>query len=503
MNWLQSAKGFTMRRIFNKLANGLRHNSNGKAAKPPRASLHLEALEGRELMSASPLHLAPAVLSPSASFSPIALHSASYYQNLIQARGITNDASASSGWYYYLDPIQVKYQSLGGPSGFLGNATTPEQATPYGGGLYEMFEHGAIFWSSATGAHEIHGAIETEYFNTANERGGNRAVVQQILGLPTSDEMNTPGVSGRMNTFQGGNIYWGGGGGGHAVYGGILAKYLSTGGPASYGLPNSEEQDVPAVPGERVSYFQGGRAIYWSAATGAHLVYGAIGAEYANTAFEHDAYGRVVQTLLGAPTSDEIYTPRGTGRMNRFQGGNIYWGGGGGGHAVYGGILGKYLSIGGSLSFLGLPTSEEMNVPAVPGERVSYFQGGAIYWSEATGAHLVYGGIGTEYTATANETDYYGHNVQTLLGAPTSDEMSTGTVVGRMNTFQGGAIYWGGGGGGHAVYGDIFAKYLSIGGPKRVLGLPTSEEIAIDGGRIQYFQHGAIEWTPSGGAQVV
>jgi uncharacterized protein with LGFP repeats len=190
------------------------------------------------------------------------------------------------------------------------------------------------------------------------------------------------------------------------------------------------------------------------------------------------------------------------GRMNTFQGGNIYWGGGGGGHAVYGGILAKYLSTGGPASY-GLPNSEEQDVPAVPGERVSYFQGGAIYWSPATGAHLVYGGIGLEYTATANETDYYGQNVQTLLGAPTSDEMSTGTVVGRMNTFQGGNIYWGGGGGGHAVYGGILAKYKSIGGAKSVLGLPTSEEIAMPGGRVQYFQHGAIEWTPSGGAQVV
>jgi uncharacterized protein with LGFP repeats len=447
-----------MRRFFGKLVNGRRGN-NAKAAKagPRRASLQVETLENRDLLSAAPV-------------------------------------------YYLYDAIQAKYQSLGGAGGFLGNATTAEQPTPYGGGLYEMFEHGAIFWSWATGAHEIHGAIETEYFNTANEHDGSGVVVEKILGLPTSDEMNAPGGSGRMNTFQGGNIYWGGGGGGHAVYGGILAKYLSAGGPASYGLPNSEEMNVPAVPGERVSYFQGGRAIYWSAATGAHLVYGAIGTEYANTAYERDAYGRVVRTLLGAPTSDEMNSPSVVGRMNTFQGGNIYWGGGGGGHAVYGGILAKYLSVGGPGAY-GLPTSEEQNVPAVPGERVQYFQGGrAIYWSQSTGAHLVYGGIGIEYTATANERDYYGQNVQTVLGAPTSDETSTGTVVGRVNTFQGGAIYWGGGGGGHAVYGGILAKYKSLGGPKSFLGLPTSEEIAITGGRIQYFQHGFIEWTPDGGA---
>jgi uncharacterized protein with LGFP repeats len=493
-----------MRRFCNKVANGHRHPSSGKATRqgPRRACLHLEALEGRELLAASPLHLASALLSPSALQSSSAPHSDSHIHDPIQVKGTAGSTTAIGGWYY-ADPIQIKYQSLGGPNGFLGNPTSPEQPTPWCGGLYEMFEHGAIFWSSATGAHEIHGAIETEFFATANERGGNGEVVQSILCLPTSDEMNTPGGAGRMNTFEGGNIYWGGGGGAHAVYGGILAKYLSAGGPASYGLPNSEEQDVPAVPGERVSHFQGGRAIYWSAATGAHLVYGAIGTEYAKTAFEHDAYGLNLQWVLGAPTSDEMRAPGGVGRMNHFEHGNIYWGGGGGAHAVYGGILGKYLSIGGPHSFLGLPTSEEQDVPAVPGERVSHFQGGAIYWSEATGAHLVYGAIGTEYAATAYETDYYRINLQTYLGAPTSDEMSTGTVVGRMNTFQGGEIIWGGGGGGHAVYGGILAEYKSIGGQFSFLGLPTSEETAFGDGRIQHFQHGAIEWTPAGGAQVI
>ena len=52
------------------------------------------------------------------------------------------------------------------------------------------------------------------------------------------------------------------------------------------------------------------------------------------------------------------------------------------------------------------------------------FQGGAIYWSPTTGAHVVYGAIGAEYAALAHETDAYGRDVKLVLGLPTSDEMN-------------------------------------------------------------------------------
>ena len=69
------------------------------------------------------------------------------------------------------------------------------------------------------------------------------------------------------------------------------------------------------------------------------------------------------------------------------------------------------------------------------------FQGGAIYWSPTTGAHVVYGAIGAEYAALAHETDAYGRNAQLVLGLPTSDEMNVPGVSGaRMETFQGGAV---------------------------------------------------------------
>ena len=105
------------------------------------------------------------------------------------------------------------------------------------------------------------------------------------------------------------------------------------------------------------------------------------------------------------------------------------------------------------------------------------FQGGTIYWSAATRAHVLYGDIRAEYNATANERDAYGTVVQRILGMPTSDEAGVPGVPGdRMTTFQGGTIYWSAATRAHVVYGGIGSLYNSLGGPTSFLGLPISDE---------------------------
>jgi hypothetical protein len=58
---------------------------------------------------------------------------------------------------------------------------------------------------------------------------------------------------------------------------------------------------VPGVPGVRVTDFQGGHALDGSPATGAHVVYGAIFAEYKSLGYPISP--------LGLPTSDEQGIP--------------------------------------------------------------------------------------------------------------------------------------------------------------------------------------------------
>ena len=91
------------------------------------------------------------------------------------------------------------------------------------------------------------------------------------------------------------------------------------------------------------------------------------------------------RSFLGYPTTDETPTPDGVGRFNHFQGGSIYWIGDTGAHEVHGVILDKWASMGWERSFLGYPTTDEIE-DSDGQRRVSNFQHGSITWSAATGA---------------------------------------------------------------------------------------------------------------------
>jgi uncharacterized protein with LGFP repeats len=231
--------------------------------------------------------------------------------------------------------------------------------------------------------------------------------------------------------------------GGVAMSKAVMDKYQSLGGSNDLLLGKPMGNEAAAFGG-RVVHFQGGEIDY-SAATGAHEVHGLIGAELGATADKTDAYGHSVRGILGLATSDES--------------------------AGFGG-------------------------------RFNHFQGGDIDWSAATGAHAVIGAIGQEYAATASEVDAYGNSVQKILGLPIGDETNVPGLAGaRMQTFQGGTIYWSAQTGAHALYGAI-AAYGSQ-GPVSVLGLPTSDESGPLNQRLVYFQHGVIAWSPTKGARIL
>ena len=146
---------------------------------------------------------------------------------------------------------------------------TGEVATPYGGGLYQQYQNGDIFYSKATGAHDIFGPVASEFWKTGSEKDAFGTVVEKILELPTSDEPGKPGVAGPLTaTFQGGVIDWSAATGAHVVYGAIGAKYNSLGGSTSFlGLPTTDEATTGSGNG-RFNFFQNG-IILWSPATGA------------------------------------------------------------------------------------------------------------------------------------------------------------------------------------------------------------------------------------------
>jgi len=90
------------------------------------------------------------------------------------------------------------YNTLGGPGGFLGNPTTPETGCPDGVGRYNHFDHGSIYWTSTTGAHEVHGAFHAAWQAQGWETGK--------WGYPISNEV--PCSEGAHQYFQGTAVFW-------------------------------------------------------------------------------------------------------------------------------------------------------------------------------------------------------------------------------------------------------------------------------------------------------
>ena len=98
--------------------------------------------------------------------------------------------------------------------------------------------------------------------------------------------------------------------------------------------------------------------------------------------------------------------------------------------AVIGAIGERYRALGGQAGVLGRALTNEGE--AGFGGRFVDFQRGAIYWSETTGAHEVYGAIQGAFNAAGKE--YSG------LGLPLTGEFGPGNE--RHSDFQGGFIVW-------------------------------------------------------------
>jgi hypothetical protein len=147
---------------------------------------------------------------------------------------------ASGAGIFTLRHVNAHYIALGGASGFLG-APTSDESPHGGGGNLATFVGGQMYYTVANGAHEVHGAILTEWGNLGGSAGG--------YGYPKSDVRVTGGVStGRFTQFSGGNIYWSAGTGAHGVHGGILAYYLARSSTAGrYGLPKGNPTKVDSV----------------------------------------------------------------------------------------------------------------------------------------------------------------------------------------------------------------------------------------------------------------
>jgi hypothetical protein len=264
-------------------------------------------------------------------------------------------------------------------------------------------------------------ALSADYLTPIDRRYATDPVVRAVLGEPTAPEAGDETL--RYLTATGGRMYWSPTAGVHEVHGAVLAGYLAEGGHLRFGPPLTDERTTPDGIGRYSQFAALGAAVYWTPTTGARAVYGDIGALWAALGWERGVHGY--------PRSSELGTPDGRGRYNDFADGGIYWLPGVGAHSVVGAVYGAWARAGWEGGRLGFPVTDETVTPGGAG-RFNHFERGSVYWTPATGAHVVEGAILRRWAALGWE--------RSSLGFPTSDEYAV--PGGRRSDFEGGSITW-------------------------------------------------------------
>ena len=245
----------------------------------------------------------------------------------------------------------------------------------------------------------------------------------------------------------------------------------------------AEKSDERFGDGYAWREYERGR-MYWSATTGVKFIRGDILTAYLA------AGGPAV---LGAPATDEGLAGQ-WGAFNHFaKDASVYWTADTGAQLVRGAVRAEWLAMNGEWG-MGFPTGAEAAVAGVTGAVKQVFTGGTVFWSAATGAHALRGGIATAWSAAGGVTK---------LGLPTTGEV--GVPGGVTQDFSRGyTVTWTAAGGTRLVAGGIRDAWLARGGARGALGMPRTDEAATPdtGGRFSEFTGGSVVWTPSAGAVV-
>ncbi len=264
--------------------------------------------------------------------------------------------------------IERAWLRAGGASGFLGAPLTDEWTAPDGVGRFTHFERGSIYWTPATGAHEVHGAIRDRWASEGWERS--------FLGYPISDETyeRLGERWAKISRFQYGDLFW------YpdtqmAVVRGAISEAARR---SDWSLGLAFGDEFPAADGGRWQAFSGG-SVHWHPRVGAHVVPGPISRVHAPS------------TIMGYPIADfrRIRNPRVyEGYLTqRFENGvryapeccNLT------AYFVYGAIYTRYRELGSEEGPLGWPIAMELGDYG----RSQDFDHGEIMWRPHLGAHAV------------------------------------------------------------------------------------------------------------------
>src|SRR6516162_8562200 len=310
-----------------------------------------------------------------------------------------------------------------------------------------------------------------------------------------------PAGDGFALYFDGGKMYYTPDTGAKFVYGPILDKYESLGGPtgSDLGFPTINEVPGLAGPGSRVATFSASDkpVIFWTSDHGAFVVRGAMNAAW-------DKLGSS-GGVLAAPVGDETYDGEVTSQ--KFSGGEVSW------NrktkefttnpaALADQLKGLQVAIDPTAAInmawraaggAGGPLGARQGGPyPIGGDGMAQnFAGGKVYFSPATGANALESDILAKYESL-------GGPVGSDLGFPTANESDGGIgPSSRIATFSAAdkpAIFWTPDHGAFVVRGAMKAAWDKLRGPTGKLGAPVGDQ-AVDGDIVsQQFTGGKISW---------
>lgn len=310
---------------------------------------------------------------------------------------------------------------------------------PVGEGFAQDFVHGKMFFTPATGARAMSGAVLDKYEALGGPAGSD-------LGFPTIDEV--PGLAGaasRVSTFSASDkpvIFWTPDHGVFVVRGAINAAWDKLGSSGGLlGVPVSDE----TYEGQVVTQaFSAGR-VSWNRLTKAFTtVPPELGQELTGVQVPIDPTAainmawRAAGGASGPLGTDQggQYPVGGDGLVQNFAGGKVFFSAATGANAVESDILAKYESLGGPAgSDLGFPTANEADGGLEPASRVSTFSAAdtaVIFWTPDHGAFVVRGAMKAAWDKLGGPTG--------KLGAPVGDQTVDRDVVAQK--FTGGQIAW-------------------------------------------------------------
>nr|WP_236147518.1 hypothetical protein [Mycolicibacterium sp. CH28] len=287
----------------------------------------------------------------------------------------------ATGAHLLFGAILDKYEALGGPADSdLGFPTIDEVAGLVGPdsrvSTFSASDKPAIFWTPDTGAWVVRGAINAAWDKLGGSAG--------TMGVPTGDE----------------------------TYDGDVVRQKFTGGEISY---NGTAKTFTTVPQELANNL-GGVEVPTDTTTAINQAWRAAGG---------------LSGSLGARQGAQ-YAVGSDGAAQDYAGGKVFYSPATGAHAVTGAILAKYDSLGGPTSDLGLPAGAEAD-GGVPNSRVSVFSAAdkpVIFWTPDNGAIVVRGAINAAWAELGGATGKLGvpTGEQSVNGDTVTQKFSGGEI---------------------------------------------------------------------------